>query len=293
MKLLKAPIQRAFNLLGYTVTPTAVLNDLRTAKQDLELRVQALEAAQGPKEEKETDYQLLMAQQSLMASFDDLDKEFRPLMESVKPYTMTSLERLYDLYKTVEYLVKARIPGDIVECGVWKGGSMMMAARTLIAMGDTSRTLYLFDTYEGHPKPDAELDVDMWGNRAVNEWINFRKTDETSSWAFVSIDEVRDNMASTGYPMDKVQLVKGMAERTAPTFEARPLSLVRLDTDWYASAKAGLEAFWPNLVPRGVLVVDDYGHYKGQRKAVDEFFSNDPVLLHRVDYSCRTIVKTK
>lgn len=242
---------------------------------------------------KPPDYQLLMSQQSLMAGLSDLDPDFHSLVEFVKPYTMTSIERLYDLYKSVEYVVKAKIPGDFLECGVWRGGSMMLVAKILVCLGDTSRKLYLFDTFEGHPKPDSELDVDLWGNRAVNEWVNYRKTDESSDWAFVSIEEVRSNMEKTGYPMASVEFVKGMVEKTAPTLHIEELALARLDTDWYESARVGLATFWPRLVPGGVLIIDDYGHYQGQRKAVDEYFAPNPVLLHRVDYSCRTVVKTR
>jgi O-methyltransferase len=169
---------------------------------------------------------------------------------------------------------------------------MMLAARTLLSIGDTSRSLYLFDTYEGHPKPDSYHDVDLWGNFAVREWEKHRKTDETSDWGYVSIEEVRANLETTGYPMDKVVLVKGMVEKTLSARVPTSLSLARLDTDWYASAKAGLEACWPRLQRGGILIVDDYGHYRGQRKAVDEYFAASPVMLHRVDYSCRTIVKT-
>jgi hypothetical protein len=193
----------------------------------------------------------------------------------------------------VQYVSRARIDGDILECGVWRGGSMMLVAKVLGQLGDARRTLHLFDTYEGHPKPGHPLDVDMWGNRALDEWREFRKTDETSDWARVSIEEVRANMQSTGYPMDRVRLVKGMVEKTAAPNAPEKLSLLRLDTDWYASAKVSLEVFWPRLVVGGVLLVDDYGHYKGQRQAVDEFFVGNPQLLHRIDYSCRAVVKTR
>lgn len=241
----------------------------------------------------ETDYQLLMARQEMMAAFKDLDPGFQALADFVKPYTMTSVERQYGLYKSVEYICRAKIPGDLIECGVWRGGSMMLAAKTLIAMGDTSRRLILCDTYEGHPKPNAEHDVDLWGNKAVNDWIKYRKSDGTTDWGKVSIEEVEENMRSTGYPMDKVVLIKGKIEDTAASVPATTLSLVRLDTDWYDSARIGLETFWPRLSPGGVLVIDDYGHYVGQRRAVDDFFAASPVLLHRVDYSCRAVIKTK
>lgn len=267
MRRFKGSIRRAFQRLGFTI-----------------MRTSAYAAG--------LDYQAMMASNNLRAAFEDLEREFRPLMESVRPYTMTSVERMYHLYKSARYLSEAKVKGDMLECGVWRGGSMMLVAKTLLELGDTGRTLHLFDTYEGHPKPDSNIDVDMWGNRAVDEWKSLRKTDETSDWARVSIDEVRANMESTGYPMDKVNLVKGMVENTAAPHAPESLSLLRLDSDWYASSKVALEVFWPRLVKGGVLIVDDYGHYKGQRKAVDEYFAASPQLLHRVDYSCRAIVKT-
>ena len=240
---------------------------------------------------KETDFQLLMSHQNLLAGFDDLDPSFKPIMNSVKSFTMTSTERMFDLYKTIEYLVRADIPGDIVECGVWRGGSMMLVAKTLLLLKDTNRTLYCFDTFEGHPKPDSTWDIDLWGNNALDEWRKYQKKGTNNNWGFVSIDEVQRNMESTGYPKEKIVLIKGRVENTAASLQKKALSLVRLDTDWHASTKVGLEEFWPKISNGGMLIVDDYGHYKGQRKAVDEFFEKNPVMMHRIDYSCRSILK--
>jgi O-methyltransferase len=242
--------------------------------------------------ERQIDYQGQLAEQGINLNLVDMDRGFFAIAEEVRPYTMTSFERMFSLYKAVEYIVKARIPGDILECGVWRGGSMMLVAKTLLALGDTSRRLFLFDTFAGHPKPDPEHDIDLYGNPVVEEWVQYRKTDETSSWAYVPIGEVEANMRRTDYPMNKVALIKGMVEKTARENAPPALSLLRLDTDWYASAKAALEAFWPTLSRKGVLIIDDYGHYPSQRKAVDEYFAATPVMLHRVDYSCRTIIKT-
>ena len=239
------------------------------------------------------DFQLLMTHQSVLAAFRDLDPEFEEVYQAVKKFTMTSVERLFSLYKAVEYVVKSELPGDFVECGVWRGGSMMLVAHTLNRLGDRQRRIYLFDTFEGHPKPDAELDVDLWGNRAVADWQKHRKTDETSDWAYVSIDEVRANMANTGYPMDKVVLVKGMVEKTAVESTPEQLALLRLDTDWYESTRVALEVMFPRLSDNGVLIADDYGHYMGHRKAIDEYFEKTHTfpLLNRIDYSCRLAIK--
>jgi hypothetical protein len=276
----KRMIIRTINAAGYEVK--------RRSPQPLP----AAPEASPPLETQPVDYQELMAQQARIFQYRDMDDEFRPILELVKRYTMTSIERLFDLYKATEYVVKAGIPGDIVECGVWRGGSMMLVASTLLALGDTSRTLYLFDTFEGHPLPDPEKDVDIFGNPVVDGAAN-RTSDQGSDWGYVSIDEVRANMASTGYPTNKVVLIKGMVEKTASLNAPAQLSIVRLDTDWFRSAQAALQAFWPRLSRKGVLIVDDYGHYPGQRRAVEEYFANAPVLLHRVDYSGRTIVKTE
>ncbi|HMH53257.1 MAG TPA: TylF/MycF/NovP-related O-methyltransferase [Candidatus Acidoferrum sp.] len=255
---------------------------------------QKLHALSTEKDEAgERDYQLVMAQQSLRAGLTDLDPAFAPVYEACRAYTMQSVERLYALYKAVEYVVRARIPGDIVETGVWRGGGMMVVAHTLLLMGDVSRRLILFDTFEGHPRPDPDVDVDLWGNRAVDEWQRHQAQDPPAAWGKVPVDEARANMARTGYPMDHVVLVKGRLEDTAVPHAPAAVALLRLDTDWYESTRVGLSVLYPRLADHGVLIVDDYGHYRGQRQAVDEYFAAEgpAPLLNRVDYSCRLAIK--
>jgi len=245
-------------------------------------------------EMRQADYQILMAQQHLLAGMKDADPRFHELYEECRPYTMTSIERLYALYKSVEYIVAANVPGDFVETGVWRGGSCMLIAKTLLALEATSRRIFLFDTFAGHPRPDAEKDIDIWGNRAVDEWQRTRtkEDDNHGQWAYASLEEVRANLALTGYPADALVFVKGMVEETLQNVDAT-IALLRLDTDWYASTRAGLEHLYPRLVSGGVLILDDYGHYKGQQLAVDEYFAarKEPILLNRIDYSCRLGVK--
>jgi O-methyltransferase len=239
------------------------------------------------------DYQVLMREQHERAAFQDADPGFAALYERVKGFSMTSIERLYAMYKATEYLCRAGVPGSIVECGVWRGGSMMMAALTLQALGDTSRELYLFDTYEGLPKPNRSEDIDLWGHSAYNEWTRHRRTDESSDWAAASLEEVQANLASTGYPSDKLILVKGMVQKTLPTIAVDRIALLRLDTDWFESTVCELEYLYPRLTHNGILIIDDYGHMRGQRKAVDEYFARNGlcILLNRIDYSGRIGVK--
>lgn len=230
------------------------------------------------------DYQFLMQQQDRNANYRDMDPAFIPLFHECRLFTMTSVERLYDLYKSVEFIVKAGIPGVFVECGVWRGGAMMMVAKTLLSLGATGRQLQLYDTFEGHPKGlDEKLDVDIFGSVAAAEWYE--------GWGAVPVDEVRDNLSSTTYPMEHIQLVKGRVEKTLYSNAPHEIALARLDTDWYESAKIELEILWPRIVRGGFLIIDDYGHYKGQRQAVDEYFKDQPVKLTRIDYSCRVVQK--
>jgi O-methyltransferase len=239
------------------------------------------------------DYQALMEHQAKLAAFRDAEPLFHAHLERVRPFSMTSTERLYAMHKATEYVVRAGIFGDIVECGVWRGGSMMMAALTLLAMGDTSRRLVLFDTFEGLPKPDREKDVDLWGHSNYDEWTRHRRTDTSSDWAEAPIDEVRRNMESTGYPMDKVAFVKGMVQDTLAANCPEAIALLRLDTDWYASTVCEMRYLYPRLSESGVLIIDDYGHLQGQRQAIDEYFARnrEPVLLNRIDYSGRLAIK--
>jgi O-methyltransferase len=243
--------------------------------------------------QRETDYQLLMIQQNLLAEFKDLEPEFHGLYERCKPFTMTSLERLYSLYQGVEYVCASEIEGDFAECGVWQGGSCMLMALALMRHRSTSRRIWMFDTFVGHPQPDAERDVDLWGNRAIDEWRRNQAAGTGNEWGLASLAEVQANLASTGYPENRLHFIKGLVENTVPDNIPEALALLRLDSDWYESTRVALLHFYPRLVSGGVLIIDDYGHYKGQRQAVDEYFRDlaKRPLLHRIDYSCRVMIK--
>ena len=264
----------------------------------LEAEVAALTAAAIQREkllqEKgKTDYQILMIHQNLLVEFKDIEPDFLALYERCKPFTMTALERLYSLYKCVEYIAAAGIAGDLAECGVWRGGSCMLMALGLIRASDDSRRIYMYDTFEGHPQPDSEKDVDLWGNRGIDEWHRQEEAGTLGEWGVASLAEVRGNLLSTGYPAERLIFVQGMVETTVPGNTPANLALLRLDTDWYESTRVALQHLYPKLAEGGVLIIDDYGHYRGQRQAVDEYFAEigEKPLLHRIDYSCRVMVK--
>ncbi len=223
-----------------------------------------------------------------MKNHVDIEEEFKRLWDRIQPYTMTSLERGYALYKGVQYVSRSRIEGAMVECGVWKGGSCMIIAETLSGLEDTERELYLYDTYEGMPRPSEHDKIAYSGQPVLKRWEN----NDFGSWA-VSVDEVRDNVAKTDYPEQKFRLIKGDVKETFKTTLPASISLLRLDTDWYESTLEELVVLYPLLVPGGVLIIDDYGHFAGAKKAVDDYFRtvDVPILLNRIDYTGRIGVK--
>jgi hypothetical protein len=143
------------------------------------------------------------------------------------------------------------------------------------------------------PEPTSK-DVSHSGESA-NAHFAARRDVRTggSDWCRSPLDEVRTNVGSTGYPKDLVHYVKGRVEETIPFQAPERISLLRLDTDWYESTRHELHHLFPRLVPGGVLIVDDYGYWKGCREAVDEYFASKRVamLLHRIDRTCRVGVK--
>ncbi len=222
----------------------------------------------------------------------DLSAADREIVSRVAPFTMTSLERRASLLGAVDHIVRHRIAGDIVECGVWRGGSMMAVALALMARGDTSRHLYLYDTFDGMSEPTDEDTNRVSGEPARLQLERAARDDAV--WAVAGLDDVRANLASTGYPTERIHFIQGKVEDTIPGRLPAAIALLRLDTDWYESTRHELQHLYPLLTRHGVLIIDDYGHWDGARRAVDEYFaaSAEPVFLHRVDYTARLHVKT-
>ncbi len=221
----------------------------------------------------------------------DMDPAFGPLYERCRAFTMTSRERMFALYKAVEYAARARIPGDIVECGVWRGGSMMLAALTLLSVGDAERRIHLYDTFEGM-SPPGEPDRDLWG-RSAGEVLHAEGMAEFGQWCRSHEDDVRTNLAATGFPADRLVFVRGRVEDTIPARRPDRITVLRLDTDWFESTYHELRHLYPLVSPGGVLIVDDYGHWRGSRRATDQYLQETgaPLLLNRIDYTGRIGVK--
>jgi O-methyltransferase len=223
--------------------------------------------------------------------FVDLDESMRSIIRAVEPYTLTSGDRVAALCTSVDYIVDHGIPGAFVECGLWRGGSLMAILLRLRQRGISDRDVVGFDTFTGEYTPTRE-DVDFKGRAAGSSFNKFAFEIGTRiAHLEVSCDEVFALLASTGYAPERIHLVAGPVEDTLPAHAPETVALLRLDTDWYVSTRHELEHLYPRIPVGGVLIIDDYGHFKGARKAVDEYLKGHRVLLQRVDYSCRLAIK--
>lgn len=227
----------------------------------------------------------------------DAGDQDRRIVQAALPYTMTGAARLLALIEAVRYCAVRSVPGAFAECGVWRGGSILAMILTLQEMGLADRHIYLYDTFEGMTEPTVH-DVSAIDPPALETWRQ-AEDDERSPWNELFSSDVfseaavRRLLAETGYPPELLHFVRGPVERTIPLEAPEALALLRLDTDWYESTRHEMTHLFPRLATGGVLIVDDYGHWQGARKAVDEYLRAESrtLLLNRIDYTARIAVK--
>jgi len=214
-------------------------------------------------------------------TFPDLEERlFWRVYEAWKPYTLISTERAYNLFQATHYIAAHRLPGDFMECGVLLGGASIMMAIFADHFGLRDRKHYLLDTFCGFTEPATEID---YAGKRVN------------LGALPPFRQLVDmNIARCGIDPARFVLVEGSVKDTLPLSDIDAVCLLRLDTDDYQSTLHELRTVYPIVVPNGVLIIDDYGQYKGARRAVDEYFEafEAAPFLQRIDYSGRCAVKT-
>jgi O-methyltransferase len=220
----------------------------------------------------------------------DYDDELVEIIRAVRPYTMTGHDKLHALITATRYIARYKVPGDIVECGVWRGGSMHAVARTLDIAGDRERDLYLYDTFEGMTEPTAH-DVRFDGQSASSQ-LATQDRHESKVWAYASLEDVQAGFETVPYPSERVHFIKGPVEETVPGELPEQIAILRLDTDWYESTAHELTHMYDRLVPGGVLMLDDYGWWQGSKLATEEFLdrTGEQLLLIRMG-SGRVAVK--
>jgi hypothetical protein len=224
---------------------------------------------------------------------NEFDDGIHYIWHIVKPYTMTTFEQMAALIQATRYVIRENIPGQIVECGVWCGGAMMAAALAIMEMGSRDRQLYLFDTFNGMTEPSA-VDIDYKGTLATAIWKS-KKRNSGSAWCFSPIEDVKHHLCSIGYPAHQMHFVKGDIMDTVPGQAPYEIALLRLDTDWYRSTLHELIHLYPRVSDGGVVIIDDYGYWRGCKQAVDDYFHmfrRSPILLNRIDHSGRIGVKS-
>lgn len=222
----------------------------------------------------------------------ELTHNEKKLINLVKDYTMTPQIRIYSLIKALKHINRKKILGDYVECGVWKGGNIILFKKTLELSNDYSRKIFAYDTFEGMTEPD-ENDVHISQNLNAKNLLKKDKNKKTNVWGVCSLEDVKNNIQTNVKNIDDIKFIKGPVEKTLDIQDNLPekISLLRLDTDWYSSTKKELEILYKRVSPGGVIIIDDYGHWGGSKKAVDEFFLDKYVWMHHIDYACRLIIK--
>lgn len=206
-----------------------------------------------------------------------------------KKYSLGSLENLAATSLACRHVVLNNIPGDFVECGVWRGGQSIVAAKTLEYF-DSNKRLWLYDTFEGMTAP-SQYDVDYLGRVAENKEGSKSRTIQ-NDWVYADLEEAKRNINEFDINISLLSFIVGDISKTLTEKRHIPekISILRLDTDWYESTKKELEVLYPLLSPGGILIIDDYGHWGGSRKAVDEYFKNSKMLIP-IDYTSRITIK--
>jgi hypothetical protein len=221
----------------------------------------------------------------------EADKKIINFINISSKFSMTGHERMYLLSQAILNAKEKRLDGDFVECGVWRGGNILLY-KLLNDFYDLNKTIYVYDTFEGMTEPE-DVDKDFYGNSAKKYLLtNLKSENLENSHCFSTIDNVKKNILEHTN-LKKINFIIGPVEKTLLIKKNLPkkISVLRLDTDWYSSTKIELEVLYPRLVKGGVLIIDDYGTWYGSKKATDEYFFQKKKWLHVHDHTCRYLIK--
>lgn len=209
----------------------------------------------------------------------------KDIIKKFSKYTMTSNVKIFSLIKAFEYVNKFKIAGDFVECGVYTGGNIMILKK-LIESNRLNQKIFAYDTFSGMVEPTIH-------DKKIDGTVAIKKFFKTNKWVSCSKEQVIKNFKKKNLSMKNVNLVEGKVEETLLIKKNLPkkISILRLDTDFYESTKSELKHLYPLLSDKGVLIIDDYGAWKGSKKAVDEYFLGKTIWLQHIDHSARLLIK--
>jgi hypothetical protein len=237
------------------------------------------------------------------AAPQESDDECARMIRIVRSHTMVAQEGLVSLYDQVRFCETQSVPGDFVECGVWKGGAVGLMALVNLQYGSERRDLHLFDSFQEICEPDERVD----GQRAVDETRRWAKSGGTTG----DLTPLKGFYDHRGGPGTVAECKELLEERLGydPVYlhyhqgwfqEALPaaresierIAILRIDADWHASTKVCLDHLFAKVVSGGFVIIDDYGAYEGCRKAVDGFIRGypKPLYLNSVNKDIRYII---
>ena len=190
--------------------------------------------------------------------------------------TMVGLKRLDNLEHCITNVIEQGVPGDLIETGVWRGGSSIFMRAVLKAHGDRDRVVWVADSFRGLPKPDPahtdDVEDKLWSYSALS----------------VPLEEVRDNFRRYGVLDEQVNFLPGWFSETLPKAPIERLAVLRLDGDLYESTMTALRELYPKVSAGGYVIVDDYYAVRGCRRAVDDFRKEHGIEdeMSKVDWTC-------
>ena len=211
---------------------------------------------------------------------DIVEPEFWEIAGQCWPYTVIGTDLLYNTFAACDYVFRRGVKGDVVECGVLLGGTVMFFVEMCRRRNQRGRTIYALDTFTG-PLRRGDLDHDHNGNPIgvpPSMTVDYRR-------------QAEENIRSMECGEDLVRVVPGDVVETVSLLPTQAIAILHLDTDTYDTTRAELECLYPRVSPGGVVIVANYGWAGGQRAAVDEYFQDRPVVLFRLDRYCRAFVK--
>ena len=229
--------------------------------------------------------------------FPEANKFEKNMLYKCSKYSMTGFERMFSLIKSIEYVNNNKVEGDFVECGVWKGGNLILF-QNMIEKLKIRKKIYAFDTFQGMTEP-TKNDVMLLGKREtarnIIDKLKKKKVNrkENIVLAECSVEDVKKNFLKNTKKNQNLICIKGPVEKTLKIKKNLPkkISILRLDTDWYASTRVELDILFPLLQKNGILIIDDYGAWSGSKKAVDSYFSKKNLTMFKIDISGRLIIK--
>ena len=188
---------------------------------------------------------------------------------------MIGLRRLENLQFCVTDVLRRDVPGDLIETGAWRGGATIFMRAILKAHGDVERRVWVADSFQGLPKPDAHTYPADAGD-----------PHHTYAALAVSEQQVRANFARYDMLDEQVRFLPGWFRDTLPAAPISRLSVLRIDGDMYESTMVALSALYPRLSIGGYVIIDDYGAVRGCHDAVEDFRSRHGVeeVLQRIDW---------